>query len=435
MMVLKVCAKKVFVAVFVLASVFVFTDAFGADWPQFLGPDRSGKSPEKGLARSWGADGPKVLWEKKLGAGYGSGAIKDGKVYILDRVDAKQDVLRCLDLVTGKEGWNFSYEADGKLSHPGSRAVPTVDGGKIYIVGPRGMMHCVDAVSHKAVWKKDLLAEFEADLPRWGLVNSPLIYKDMVIVAPQGDKGAVVALKRETGDVVWKSLEPVGGRSSYSTPIVANICGVDQVLFNCGGDSRRGSVGKVVGISAADGKLLWVYEGWSGRIPIPHPEPVGKDTVYVSGGYGAGSVMLKIKKVGEKFETEEVFKMSAKDWKGQIQQPIVYQGHMYVDNNGKSGTKPGLACISLGGEIKWQTGDIEGSPKYDRGGMLMADGMIYVVDADGYLRLVEVNPEEYKELASVQLLGGKEIWAPLAMSDGKLLIRDQEKMLCLDVSK
>ena len=145
--------------------------------------------------------------------------------------------------------------------------------------------------------------------------------------------------------------------------------------------------------------------------------------------------MLKIKKVGEKFEAEEVFQLPSKVWKGQIHQPIVHQGHMYVDNNGKSSTKPGLMCMSLGGEIKWQTSEIEGSPKYDRGGMLMADGMIYVVDADGYLRLLEVNPKEYKELASVQLLGGDEIWAPLAISDGKLLIRDQKKMLCLDVSK
>lgn len=432
-MILVAHVKKVFVVVIVFASV-LFTNAFAADWPQFLGPDRTGISPEKVLARSWKADGPEVLWKMKLGEGYGSGAIKDGKVYILDRVDAKQDVLRCLDLVTGKEEWNFSYEADGKIPHPGSRAVPTIDDGKIYIVGPHGLMHCVDAVSRKVVWKKDLLAEFDADLPRWGLVSSPLIYKDMVIVAPQGDKAVVVALKKKTGEVVWKTVEPAG-RSSYATPSIANICGVDQVLFNCGGDSRRGSVGKVVGISAADGKLLWVYQGWSGRIPIPYPEPVGKDMVYVSGGYGAGSVMLKIKKVGEKFETEEVFQMSSKDWKGQIHQPIVHQGHMYVDNNGKSGDKPGLICMTLDGEIKWKTGDIEGGPKYDRGGMLMADGMIYVVDAEGYLRLLEVNPKEYKELASVQLLGGKEIWAPLAMSDGKLLIRDQEKMLCLDVSK
>ena len=108
---------------------------------------------------------------------------------------------------------------------------------------------------------------------------------------------------------------------------------------------------------------------------------------------------------------------------------------MYVDNNGKSNDKPGLMCMGLAGQIKWKSSDIEGAPKYDRGGILMADGMIYIVDADGYLRLVEVNPKEYKELASVKLLGGKEIWAPLVMSDGKLLIRDQEKMLCLDVSK
>ena len=295
-------------------------------------------------------------------------------------------------------------------------------------------MHCVDAVSHKAVWKKDLTAEFDMEIPRWGLVDSPLIYKDMVIVAPRGKNAAVAALKKETGEVVWKSVEPTG-RASYATPIVANICGVDQVLFNSAGKSSGGSPGKVVGISATDGKLLWAYKGWSCKIPIPYPEPMGNDMIFVSGGYGAGCVMLKVKKVGAKFETEEVFKMSSQEWKGQIHQPIIHQGHMYIDNNGKGSDKPGVICMSLDGEIKWSTGDIKGSPKYDRGGMLMADGMIYVVDANGYLRLMEVNPKEYKELASAQFLGGKEIWAPLSMSDGKLLIRDQEKMLCLDVRK
>jgi len=65
--------------------------------------------------------------------------------------------------------------------------------------------------------------------------------------------------------------------------------------------------------------------------------------------------------------------------------------------------------------------------------LLLADGLLYVVDADGFLRLVEPSPDVYKELASVQLLGGHEIWAPLALSDGKLVIRDQKQMLCLDV--
>ena len=403
--------------------------AQGADWPQFLGPDRSAISTETGLARSWPVEGPKVLWKRDLGAGYGMAAIKDGKAYVLDRVDSKQNVLRCLDLQTGDEEGNFPYDDNGKLSHPGSRAVPTLDDKHIYIVSPHGLMHCLSIKTQKVVWKKDLFEGFGAKRPTWGLVQSPFLYKNMVIVAPQGSDAAVVALRRDTGALVWKS-PGIGGKSTYATPAVANIGGVDQVLFNSGG-SRGKSDGKVVGISAKDGSILWTYGDWQCSIPIPYPASVGNDLVFVLGGYGAGAVMLKIKNTGGKFEAEEVFRL--KDWKGQIHQPILHEGHLYCDGNGKPSDKPGLLCMTLDGKTLWKSSDLENAPKYDRGGILMADGLLYSVDAEGYLRMCEVNTKEYKELGCVQLLGGKEIWAPLALSDGKLIVRDQEKMICLDV--
>ncbi|MFC1762317.1 PQQ-binding-like beta-propeller repeat protein [Planctomycetota bacterium] len=423
------CKMKTIAGLALACTIMLGSAAQGADWPQFLGPDRSAISTETGLARSWPAEGPKVLWKKDLGVGYGMAAIKDGKAYILDRPDAKTDALLCLDLETGEEDWNYTYETtDKRLSHPGSRAVPTLDDKHIYIVSAHGMMHCLSIETHGEVWKKDLFATFNAKLPRWGLVQSPLLYKDMVIVAPQGQDATVVALQRDTGDLVWKS-PAITGESTYATPALATIGGVDQILFNIG-SGRRTKDGKVVGFSAQDGSLLWTYDGWHCNIPIPHPAFVGNDRVFVFGGYGSGSVMLKINKKGDNFEVEEVFRYE--EWRGQIHQPILHADHLYGDNNGKS-DQPGLFCMALDGTVKWHSSDIENSPKFDRGGTLMADGLLYTVDKDGYLRMCEVNTKGYKELGSVQLLGGKEIWAPLALSNGRLLVRDQEKMLCLDV--
>jgi len=116
--------------VFVLIVVVVWTaDVRGTDWPQYLGPERNATSSETGLARAWPEGGPTVLWTFPLGEGYGAPAVVDGKVYVLDRVESHQDVLRCLDLGTGEEEWNFAYDAPGRHgAHERGRADPVEDG-------------------------------------------------------------------------------------------------------------------------------------------------------------------------------------------------------------------------------------------------------------------------------------------------------------------
>ena len=95
--------------------------AFAADWPQYYGPKRDSTSTEKGIMRSWPKEGPNVLWTTPVGIGYGGPAVSAGKVYLLDRDDKVGDKLRCLDLASGKELWNFAYDAPGRFDHPGSR--------------------------------------------------------------------------------------------------------------------------------------------------------------------------------------------------------------------------------------------------------------------------------------------------------------------------
>jgi len=113
-----------------------------ADWPKYLGPNANATAPQAKLARSWPANGPKVLWTVSLGAGYGSAAIRDGKVYVLDRIRNEKDVLLCLDLLTGKELWSYSYQAPGR--NDGSRCVPTIDGDYVYTCGTFGHVYCFD---------------------------------------------------------------------------------------------------------------------------------------------------------------------------------------------------------------------------------------------------------------------------------------------------
>ena len=422
-----------------------------AEWPQLGGAHMDSISPETGLAGKWPEKGPKVVWRVPLNKGFGGAAVKGGKVYLMGREARKRDILRCLELATGKELWTFSYPAPRRFAPAGSRTIPAVDDRYVFITGPVGHLHCLDRATHKVVWQKDLIKEFDGRVPRWGFAQSPVPYKDLVIVAPQGRKAGVAAFRKATGKVVWRSPffpEMTGGgwgrSGNYISPVAGTICGVDQVVMaTCcqeKSDGSKGLQGRVVGISAKDGKVLWTYKGWQGPCPIARPAILSKQSqVFLTADYGAGSAMIRIAKKGEQFTVGELFKTM--ECGGQLHQPVVFEGHIYVNSTGKSRSE-GLMCLGLDGKVIWHTSNskfvsqaAEGLPEFNRGNVLLADGKLYVLDGKtGDLRMVKATPAGYKELACVKaILSGKQIWAPMALSDGKLLIRDQSQMKCLDV--
>lgn len=415
--------------VFLVLPCLIGPWAAYADWPQFGGPDRNNISRETGLARTWPSKGPKVLWSIALGAGYGSPSVRDGEVYLLDRPDQKTDVLRCLSLETGEELWNFSYEAPGSVSHDGSRTAPTIDEQHVYTVGLLGHMHCIDRKTRQPLWSKNLLSDFGVSLPRWGVVQAPSLYKDLVIVAPQAPEAFVVAMKRDSGEVVWKT--PSLGNPGYSTPVIVTLCGVDQAVMISASDRTGAKDGLVAGISLEDGSILWAYDGFQCRIPIPYATVLPDDRLFITGGYKAGSAMIQVRRENGLFSVTELFKTDACG--SQIQQPLFYDGHLYVNSNSNE-REDGFMCLTLDGQVKWKSRESWFSMSFERGPLLLADGLIFNLDGKkGVLCLIEPSPEGYRELAQVNLLGGREIWAPMALSQGKLLVRNQSEMKCLDL--
>ncbi len=396
--------------------------AASADWPQFQGPDRNGMSSETGLARTWPADGPKKVWSIPLGAGFAGPAIRDGEVFILDRTESQQDVLRVLSLETGEELWNYSYDAPGEVSFNGSRTTPTVTEKYVFTVGMMGQFHCIDRATHKPVWSINLLDDFKgSDIGRWGMTQSPSLYKDLVIVAPQAPNAFVVAFQQATGEIVWKS-KGIGDRG-YSTPVIETIGGVDQALMI--------GQGETVGISMEDGSILWSYDGWKCRIPIPYATLLPGDRLFLTGGYGAGSAMIQIVSNGNKFTVKELFKTDVCG--SQIHEPLFYDNHLYMNSNGNR-RNDGMLCLTLDGEVLWQTKDNKELPRFERGSLLMADGMIISLDGKkGTLHLVDPSPKGFKQLAVAKVLDGPQAWSPMALSQGKLLVRNQNQMICLDL--
>jgi outer membrane protein assembly factor BamB len=406
---------------------------FAADWPQYLGPDRDSTSTEKGIFRTWPQEGPKVLWTIPLGVGFGGPAVVAGKVYLLDRDEEVGDTLRCFDLSSGKELWNFAYDAPGSFSFPGSRSTPTVDGDSIYTVGPMGDLYCTSLSSHKPLWNKNIWKDFGGNdpFPKWGITQNPLIYNDLLIVAPQTPQAGVVAYDKKTGALKWKS-PALSGAVGYVSPSLVKIGGGDQLVMVTAseGRGRNASGGSVNGIDPLNGKVLWTYGNWQCAIPVSHAVDAGEGRVLITGGYNAGAAMLKVeKKADGSYGVDELFKTI--EFGAHTQPPILYKDHFYAQytTNERS---DGLVCMDMDGHVQWKTGK---DPAFVRGGGVLVDNLLLSVDGNTMLYLIDPDPSGFKPLASVKLLAPGENWAPIALVDGKLIIRDQKSLKCLEVGR
>jgi outer membrane protein assembly factor BamB len=436
-------AKAKLIALIVTLSVAC---VFASDWPQYYGPNRDSTSTEKGLLRTWPKAGPTVLWTVPVGIGYGGPVVSGGKVYLLDRDDKVGDTLRCLDFASGKELWNFAYGSPGRFDHPGSRTSPTVDGDHVYTCGPVGNLYCISTSTHKPIWQKNVWTDFGggsgvpagfmnagspgSSFPIWGITQNPLIYRNLVIVASQTSQAGVVAYDKLTGELKWKS--PAAGGAGYVSPSLVKVGGEDHLvtITAAQGFGRNASGGGVTGLDPLTGKVLWTYTNWQCIIPVPHAVDAGDGRVLLTGGYRAGAAMIKVqKKADGGYDVTELFRNP--DFGSHTQPPILYKDHYYVQYtiNERS---DGLVCMTMDGKVRWKTGD---EPPFNKGGAILADGLLLATDGNTKLYLIEPDPSGFKPLASVALLEPGENWAPLALSDGKLLIRDQRHLKCVVVAQ
>jgi outer membrane protein assembly factor BamB len=438
-----------FLAVMIVLRM-VLAPVSAQEWPQFLGPDRNGVSPQKGILRTWPQQGPEVLWSVNIGIGYGGPVVKDGKVFLLDRDDKVGDKLRCFDLTSGKELWNFEYNAPGSVMFPGSRSVPAVDGNRVYSCGPYGNLYCIDINTQKPLWNNNIWTDFGGgDIPKWAISQCPLIYGNLVIVASQTSKTGVVAYDKLTGKLAWTT--PSVGAESYVSPVIVKVGGTDNIVMISasagGGFGNNGSGGKVVGIEPSSGKIVWEYTNWQCHIPVPCAIDAGEGRILISGGYQAGSALIRVeRKADGTYSVKELYKNP--DFGAHTQPPVLVNG-MFFSQYSTNERKDGLVCMTIDGRIKWKTGR---APIFDKGGLIIADGLIIATDGQNKLYLVEPDSTGFKPVATAELLkpggtgsandpmasrvgGATQNWAPIALADGRLLIRDQSRLICVKLVK
>jgi outer membrane protein assembly factor BamB len=412
-----------------------------ADWPQFMGPARNGRSAETGLAHSWPTGGPPQLWRVDMGKGFGGAAVVGDRVYVQDREGEERDLLRCLDLNTGKELWRVGYTAPGKFGYPGSRSVPAIAGDRAFCCGPLGHLICVDLTTRKIVWQRHIWKDFGGGKrPLWAFSQNPLVLGDLVIVQAQTPKAGMVAFEAATGKVKWQS-EPLGDRPGYVSPAVVVVGGKPQLVSATAGPAPRRRRGEqapeptgppkptVLGLDSATGQVLWQYAGWQCQTPACVPLDLGDGKVLLSGGYNSGTAIIQISAKGDgSFQVKELLRSRALG--SHVHAPFVIGQHVY-GNSSDNGRKDGMVCMGLDGKLAWKT---KRAPAFDKGGLLYADGMLISVDGQkGLLRLIDPNPEKLTILAEADVLDTPQCWAPLALANGRLLLRDQKQLKCLDL--
>lgn len=426
--------------VLVLAWLLFAQAAWSDDWPQYRGPRRDDVSRETGLLKTWPQGGPALLWTyKNLGLGYSGLAVVGERGYSIG-ARGESEFLIALDLKPVhygeiNEAWSATvgplFDFKGNNWSAGPSSTPTVDGELIFALGGKGDLVCVQATDGKERWRKNLPTELEAQVnpigggPKglgWGFTWSPLVDGEQLICVPGGPKGTLAALNKQTGEVLWRSVE-VTDQAAYTSPMLAEFGGVRQyvVLTNPG----------MFGVAAKDGKVLWNYR----RKPAFGTEVVNSpiihnDFVYTTVGAGQGCDLLKITRNGDQFSAESVY--SNKHMTNHHGNVALIGEHIFGFSEGK-----GFMCQNFAtGEVTWME-----RSKIRPCSLTYADGRIYSFTEDnGTVVLLEASTSGWSESSRFQLpqlsklrKPSGRIWTPPVISGGRLFLRDQELLFCYDI--
>ena len=226
------------------------------DWTTFRGPDGNDISPDTGLLKEWPADGPKQAWVfEDAGMGYSGFAVVDGKLYTMGTKGTEVHMV-CVNTADGSGVWSTSFANDDSKGYNagwgnGPRGTPTYSDGKVYGLGPKGVLVCINASDGSKVWDKDLIRDFGGKPGSWGFSESPLVDGNKLIVAPGGDQAGVVALDKNTGEVIWAANEVKPGKAEYATIVISEMNGTRQYI--------KVFEKIIVSAGAATGKVLHVH--------------------------------------------------------------------------------------------------------------------------------------------------------------------------------
>jgi len=430
----------------------VACSSLAADWPQWRGQNRDGKSPDTGLLKQWPNDGPPLAWKiDKLGGGYTAPSIVDGRVFGMSN-RGEDEVVWALSETDGKELWvtrlGPAFAQRASQGKEGPACTPTVDGERLYVEGLGGNVACLQVKDGKIIWQISMTEEFGGRIPRWSYRESPLVDGDKVICTPGGEDAIVVALNKLTGETVWKSKlpdSPAGeseapggsrggsgrggfgggsGGAAYSSAIAFDFDGVRQYV--------QLTSKALISVAASDGKFFWQYDKPANRFGIICATPIYHDgMVFASSAYGAGGGLVKLSKdANGGVKAEEVY--STTEMQNHHGGMILLDGYLYGASGGNEGGA--LLCLDFKtGKIMWDQRDSVG--RRAKGSVALADGRLYYRMESGTMLLIEPSPKQYIERGRFEQPDRSRApaWSYPVIANGKLYIRDQDLLFCYDV--
>ncbi len=389
----------------------------GTAWPQFNGAHRDNRSSETNLLESWPDGGPPLLWASRgMGVGYSSVAVVDGVVYTLGNKKDSEAMI-ALDAGTGERLWSTPY---ARASHPsngaGPRSTPAVSEGAVYGLGAEGELACFDAKTGEIRWQLNILSEYEANNLGWGICESVLIDGDQLICTPGGKKATMVALNKQTGKEIWKTVINQE-QAAYASAVVTEIDGVRQYIqFLATG---------TVGVRADDGTFLWRDNRSSSGLANCSSPLVDDHVVFTASNYGTGGALVKLSSKNRTTTAE--FLYHTQDMKSHHGDMVIVNGLLFGSND------PGiLTCLELStGKVKWQNRSV------GKGAVSYADGRIYLRGENKEVALVEATGESYNELGRFEQpdRSTEQAWPHPVIAHGRLFLRDQGVLLCYNLSR
>lgn len=407
-------------ALIAISSLLLSSTLLGKsqEWPKWLGPNGDGIATDS-LADKWPGDGPKKVWEQKVGMGYASPLGLDGKIYLFSQ-DGSNDTLSVFDAESGKPLWSKSYEVTIKADAgqakntdsgmPLPLATPTIDNGRIYTYGGGGDLFCRNIQDGTEVWHLNVLNETHEHILTWNEASSPLVTDKLVYV--QGGKGGptAVAVDKETGKIAWQSqAKTVGG---YTAPILIDVDGTKQLIVFAGD--------QLYAINPDNGQTIWGTP-WRTSYDVNASTPIYRDHhLFISSDYGHGCMMLTLTANSAK----EDFDKADKDLMLKFQPAILDGEYLYANSGGtlKCAHWPDL-------KIQW-----EEKLKLGEGGTIVRDGdLLIALSERGKLLLVHATPQAAKVLSEVPLFDFGTAWSTPLIYHGKLYAMGKDTLVCLDI--
>jgi outer membrane protein assembly factor BamB len=411
-------------AVAIAGLMLIASLASASDWPQWRGPHRDGVSQETGFRKEWPKDGPPLVWRaSEIGRGYSTPAIAGDRLYLLGSQGMDNEFVEALSLKDGKKIWSTRLGAVGnpkqKPNFPTARSTPTIEGNVLYALGSDGDLACLEASSGKIKWKKNLRNDFGGKPGEWAYAESPLLDGDTLVCTPGGSQATLLALNKNTGEVLWKCALPEADEAAYSSPILVEAGGVRQYVQLL----QKG----LVGVEAKTGKFLWRYDKPVSKYGANIPTPVAADGVVYAGSAGTGGGAVKLNSKDGTVKPEELYfgpKYST-----------AIGGAVKVGNYLYGTTGQSLQCVEFTtGQIKWEERSI--AP----GSLCYADGLLFVHGENGDVALVQASPDGYKEKGRFtpaeqpsKANAMEKAWAYPVAVNGRLYIRDHDALWCYAV--